>query len=273
MFQNITEKNHFSKPEKIVHIIPLGFEVDRAVKPFEGKDGFRAHRVLLLSAISASEEQDPIVLQHIKYVNIVRERLESLGIEVHVHHLDLIDLLEVIRKVSSLIHLERMEGNIVYVNMSAAGRLTSIGSTLSGMVQGVKVYYVKADGYSNNLEDMEVHGYSICNNVNVEYLENFNVELPDPRSMMLLVELYRRNMSASEMLVFLHDYRVAGFADYDEYLSREDKIKFYMRLNRGLLNKLEGLGYIRRKKLGREVEVEITDPGRYVACISGMINS
>ena len=263
--------NRSAKPEKIVHVVPLGFEADRAVKPFEGKDGFKAHRVHLLSAISSSDDQDPITLRHIKYVNIVRERLEPLGIEVRVHHLDNINLLEVIRKVSSLVYQERMEGNIVYVNMSAAGRLTSVGSTLAGMVQGMKVYYVKTDGYSDNAEDMDTHGYSICNDVNVEFLENFSIELPDERCMMLLVELYRRDMSASEILDFLHDSGVAGFADYDAYLSREDKIKFYMRLNRGILNRLENSGYLRRNKRGREVEVEITNSGRYVACISGLL--
>ena len=95
------------------------------------------------------------------------------------------------KKVSSLIYQERLNGNIVYLNMSAAGRLTSVGATLAGMVQGAKVYYVKASDYSNTEKSMELHGYTICDEVQINFLENFEINLPNEVSIQVLVELYK----------------------------------------------------------------------------------
>ena len=165
--------------ENIVHIVPLGFEIDRAVKPFEGKEGFRANRVHLLSAIESDGTPEHFVDRHRKYVEVVQSKLESFGIEVIIHHTLLIDILEVMKKVSSIILREKLEGNIVYLNMSAAGRLTSVGATLAAMVQGGRVYYVKASDYSSDEESMDTHGYSICDEVQIVFIENFKINLPD----------------------------------------------------------------------------------------------
>ena len=69
-----------SSREKIIHIIPLGFEIDRAVKPFEGMDGFRANRVHILSAIESDGTPEHFVERHRKYVEIVKKRLERIPI-------------------------------------------------------------------------------------------------------------------------------------------------------------------------------------------------
>ena len=44
-----------------------------------------------------------------------------------------------------------------------------------------------------------------------------------------------------------------------------------MRLNRNVLDKMEALGYIVKKKIGRENEIELTESGRYIACVSGLL--
>lgn len=266
-------ENRSSRKEKIIHIIPLGFEIDRAVKPFEGKDGFRANKVHILSAIESNGAPEHFVEKHIKYVNIVRKKFESLGIEVCVHNTYLIDILEVIKKVSSIIYLEKLEGNIVYVNMSAAGRLTSVGATLSGMVQGANVYYVKASDYSKNEESMNKHGYTICDEVQINFLENLVINLPEKTGILVLIELCKNNsMRTSELLEFLHDSKIEGFEDYNKYTSRDEKIKFHMRLKRRILDKLYQTGYITKRKIGRETEIKITESGKYIAGISGLLS-
>ena len=44
-----------------------------------------------------------------------------------------------------------------------------------------------------------------------------------------------------------------------------------MRLNKGITGKLEDLGYISKEKRGRENVYHITDSGKYVACVSGLL--
>ena len=59
---------------------------------------------------------------------------------------------------AGVIVAEQSLGNRVSVNMSAAGRLTSVGATLAGMVHGVQVYYVPANRYPETEEDRREHG-------------------------------------------------------------------------------------------------------------------
>ena len=258
--------------EKIIHIIPLGFEIDRAVKPFEGTDGFRANRVHILSAIESDGTPEHFVERHRKYVEVVKNRLESFGIEVVIHNALLIDILEVMKKVSSIILSEKNDGNIVYLNMSAAGRLTSVGATLAAMVQGSRVYYVQANDYSSDKESMDKHGYSICDDVKILFIENFRISLPDDKCITVLVRLFDKGpMRTSELMEYLHNAEVDGFQEYSDYLSREEKIKYKMRLKRRILDKLTQSDYIEVHKTGRESIITITDSGKYIAGISGKI--
>ena len=251
--------------------MPLGFEYDRAVLPFMGANGFRAHRVHLLSAVEPGLAEEPLVERHSLYVDRVKGSLSSMGIEVIVHPMNMIDLLEVIKTVSGLIQREKGEGNVVYVNMSAAGRLASVGSTLAGMAHGVGVYYVKASGYSEDKESMLAHGYSICDELKVLMLENFRLELPNEVELRVLVELYEGELTTSDLLNLLVKIGVPGFEKYRDSLKREDKVRFYMRLDRGILEKLVRARYVVQRKVGRTTYYRITDSGKYVACISGLL--
>jgi len=252
----------------------LGFEIDRAVKPFEGKDGFRANRVHILSAIESDGTPEHFVERHRKYVEVVQNKLESFGIEVVIHNALLIDILEVMKKVSSIILSERNQGNIVYLNMSAAGRLTSVGATLAAMVQGGRVYYVQADDYSSDRESMDKHGYSICDEVKIVFIENFRIAVPDDTCITVLVQLFDKGqMRTSELMEYLQNSEVDGFQDFRDYLSREEKIKYKMRLKRRILDKLTENEYIKIKKTGRESTISITESGKYIAGISGRINN
>jgi hypothetical protein len=50
--------------EKNVQIIPLGYEIDWVVKPFEDPNGFRANRVYLLSTFEGVDAR------HVRVHNI-----------------------------------------------------------------------------------------------------------------------------------------------------------------------------------------------------------
>ncbi len=106
----------------------------------------------------------------------------------------------------------------------------------------------------------------------VHFVENFNIQLPDERGQLLLVELYKREkMRTSELLEFLYKEGVEGFEIDPTGLGRSEKITLLMRLNKGITGKLENAGYIRKEKRGRENLYTITDSGKYVACVSGLL--
>ena len=255
---------------EVVHVIPIETEIDRAVRVFEVEDGFKANRAYILSGVFALGVETEKEAQH--YLDEVRRRLEAQGIKVEVVPTHTISILDIISKVSRIVKAEREKGNIVYVNISAGGPFVSVGTALATMVQDARLYYVRAAKLSLTPQERLTHGNAIVTEPQVHFLENFKIQLPDARSQMLLVELYKRGeMRTSDVLRFLHVSGVDGFEDDPDDLKRSDKIGMLMRLNKGITGKLEAAGYIVKEKRGRENLYRITDSGKYVACVSGLV--
>ena len=181
------------------------------------------------------------------------------------------------KSVSEIILSEKSKGNIVYVNMSAAGRLTSVGATLAAMAHDVRVYYVVADRYSKDEKEKMQHGLSICEKLNIAFLENFQLLLPDEPSLKILVKLCEKEkgLKTKEILDLLRESKVEGFEkDYTKLIGEEKRRtqqRYLIKLNKGILDKLEKSGYITREKLGRYHTIRITESGKYVAHISGLL--
>ena len=257
---------------EIIHVIPLETEIDRAVRPFEVEGGFKANKAYILTAAVPLGTETIEEAQH--YLNETRRRLEAQGITVEVVETYTISILDIISKVSRIVKKEQEKGNIVYVNMSAGGPFVSVGTALASMVQGARLYYVRAAGLSLTERERSVHGNAIVTEPQIHFLENFNIQLPDKRGQLLLVELYKREeMLTSDVLNFLHDSGIEGFEDDTDKLRRNEKIGMLMRLNKGISGKLEDAGYILKEKRGRQNIYKITDSGKYVACASGLVEN
>lgn len=275
--------------EKTVHIIPLGHEYDRAVKPFMDSS---VDRVYILTRWHDPSVTAKMVDDQRYYANKVRDALEKKGTNVICESVNLFDFLEVTKSISKIIVREKAEGNRIQINMSAAGRLTSVAATLVGMHHDVQVYYVHADNYPNDLDARKEHGLSVCDSNEITYLANLKFDMPDPIGMNILVFLCEKGKKANtrDILGKLKELQVDGFKElfYDNIeLSDDDKRKDrnkdivakralqsrqLMKLNKTILEKLEKSDYIRREKIGRNIYISITDTGMYVAYLSGLID-
>ena len=256
---------------EIVHIIPLEEEIDRAVRAFEVEKGFRANKVYLL-AFTLPQGQPDEIDEVSYYWRRVEQRFRALGVETVTVFTNIFSILDVIAKVSRIVRQEKEKGSVVYVNMSAGGPFVSAGTAIAAMVQGARLYYVRCNRYIHTRQEKLSHGKAIVTEPQVHFLENFNIMLPDERGMRLLVKLYQTgDMRTSDVLEFLHGEGVEGFDDDPAKLSRGDKIGMLMRLNKGITGKLENAGYIAKEKRGRENIYSITESGKYLACVSGLI--
>ena len=269
----------FGLPEN-VHIIPLGHEIDRAVKPLLKTKADRVH----LLAIPPDAELDPVMKEkQVNYTHKVTVLLEKQKIPVQFHAVDMFDILDVMKKVSRIIVLEKKSGNNVYVNMSACGRKTSFAVTIAAMFHDVAAYYVAADGYAtgkNSVKDAD-HGMSIVESGNIELLQQFRIMRPDDTNMALLAELYRRkingkpDMKSDDIIDFFYRMKVRGFDTKPEDkhgFERSQLMRALLnRINRMHLKGLEDQKYIEKKKAGKEFCVRITDAGSHIACVSGII--
>ncbi len=251
--------------EEIAHLVPLGFERDRAVVPFRR---YPASRVHILTV--ASERHGHFLFQEqARFTALVRGDLEDLGIETQVHDVDIFDLLKTMAKMAELITLEFRKGARVYVNMSSAGRLTSVACTLAGMYHGVQVYYVRASRYSQTQEERREHGLSICDDVAIDDLENFRLEKPSPGQCRILRLLAERGEMTTKSIMEALASELVEFANAAGYprLDRRSKQVLLMKLNRRLLDPLERHGHVRRIRVGRYNRIRITNSGKYLASI------
>ncbi|CVK32766.1 conserved protein of unknown function [Methanoculleus bourgensis] len=263
-----------------VHLIPLGHEIDRAVKPF---NTYRAERAYVIVVPDNADLDEQMLEKQRHYTKRVCEGLLAAGVRPEVAYCNMFDILDVLRVVSSLIVREKRQGNDVLINMSACGRMTSVAVTMAAMVHGVRAYYVHADRYATG-DDAALeadHGLSIVETGQVEPLYNFSIMMPDAECQLLLCELYRRGegMTSEDLFGFFHKQ---GFEGYDElppekrnksgeYSSGSKNRELLNRTNRKYLYKLEAAGYITRIWSGRRFSVHITDAGRYIACVSGLL--
>ncbi|MBP7410678.1 DUF6293 family protein [Methanoculleus sp. 10] len=263
----------------VVHIIPLGHEIDRAVAPFTKNKADRAY--ILAVPPDAGLDAGMVKKQHY-FVGRVTERLQELGIAVTFVPVAMFDILDVLRVVSCLIRTEKEAGNAVYVNMSSCGRKTSVAVTLAAMVHEAVLYYVSADRYATADGEECEHGLSIVEDARTEVFQHFRIMMPRPENVRLLVELFRRQeagaggMTSEEIIGFFHDASVHGYerlhtAERDAYLRAGKKRALLNRTNRGYLKELEEQGYVERRWQGRNFSIRITKAGEHIACVSGLI--
>jgi hypothetical protein len=261
------------KFEEHVHIIPLGFEIDRAVIAFEELPANRVY--LLVTPADPNYQAENTEQKHC--LKEVERKLKMKKIEVIIRELDLFDIKQLMNNVSSLILKEKSNGNVVYVNMSAGGRLASVGATFAAMAHNAKVYYVSANRYSRNDEERLHHGISICDKSEGMMLENFQIKLPDEPGKIVLTSICRKGkpMNTDEILTLLISNKIEIFQDEKTVGSKEERRRIQQKnrvnLNKIVLDKLDKNGYIAREKTGRFNKISLTESGKYMANLIGKI--
>jgi len=269
---------------KTVHVVPLGHEVDRAVRPF---DHISADLVYVLAVTNREKYAKEMIGQQEYFTQQVIKGLEERHITVQFISVDLFDVLTVMQQLSYIIRQERDAGNNIHVNISACGRLTSIATAFAAMAMSrnfedeertpVRVYYVHADRYSETKEERLNHGISICTGEKITMFENFQIVMPDPVSTDLLVYLMdkRDGIDTDELFDFLREKKVEDFkVDYATLKpvdKRRTQSNYLMMANRRYLEKLRKQRYISVNKSRLKKTISITPAGRQIASISGKI--
>ena len=253
---------------EVVHVVPLGFEIDRAAAPFES--GLVANRVRILTILDTKRDADWNRQQQ-TYLAAVQERLRARRIKVTVEDVDTFDLQQLMSAVSRIIIEERAKQNDVFVNIAAAGKLQALGASLASMAHGVKLYYVEAEEYSLSKREREEHGLSRSAG-KVRYLASIPFALPNAKGMRILAELAARpeGLSTEDLLEALRRSGVQGFGTSSK-ATRLQRTNYLMKLNKGVLEPLEKAGYLtHREKIGRQKWIRVTPAGMMIASLSGL---
>lgn len=273
----------------IVHIIPLGHEIDRAIRPF---DTGTANRVYLLvdtgeGSSNGTSERDKNMddIQKKIYTPAVTEKLREKNITVHVVPTKTFELESLLKTITSLIRLEKERGSMIQINMSSSGRLGAVGAFMAGMAYNVPTYYVHSDHFSKD-EERETHGMSYCDKNHVSYLPQFKYSIPKTAEARILEYLYKSKkqdaslaFSPKEIIDYLESKDVEGFITTAKELEdiKEDQKKIRTVESRKLmrvailLKKLtEDDEYLESHKEGRRTLFRITELGEHAYCLCGM---
>lgn len=280
-----------------VHIVPLGFEFDRAIAPFNNRNVDRVILVVDMGNRGRDGDYEKEKRQE-KYTNKVENQLNDMGIAVEIEKTDTFNLNELIKKFSSLIKKEKASNNVVSINMSSSGRLVSVAAAIAGMAHDIAVYYVHSKDYSSNKDDFENHGVTICDlyDPNVTVLNNFQLKIPSEEYGMILELMYVRKhelknpwTSPNEIGKMLHAFfkekypwdpdistkksRRPNEADKKtksvEY--RKAQSHFLIKFQKSLAKDLEDDKYIIRKSGERKhVYYQITASGEYALFLYGI---
>jgi hypothetical protein len=157
-----------------VHILPIGWEFDRAVLPFraELKDARRQHANRIHLVV-------PDPKGGLGFPERVEKALKDLGYDVRLHAIDKsknghsIEFESTLAKVVELCHEEAYKGkNQVRINISSGSKIGAFAAGLGGMAYQqtglVTLYYVQPESYTereNNPEKRQelwdLHGMSV----------------------------------------------------------------------------------------------------------------
>lgn len=253
---------------EVVHVIPLGLEIDRAAAPFEA--GLVANRARVLTILNVKRDAD-WNLQQQTYLRAVQARLKACRVRAVVEDVDTFDLQALMSAVSRIILEERAAKNDVFVNISAAGKLQAVAASLAAMAHGAKIYYVEAEEYAVSKREREEHGLSKSAG-KVRHLVNVPFALPNERGMRVLVELAARPeaLSTEDLLESLRRAGFEGFGSSGKG-TRSERTNYLMKLNKGVLEPLEKAGYLtHRERVGRNKLTRATEAGRLIASLSGL---
>lgn len=288
-----------------VHIVPLGFEFERAIAPFVNR---HVDKVILVFEGGDTSNPDDNSREQKKFTEKVETNLIDKGITVEKVETTTFDLNALIREYSKLIRREKDAGNLVSINISSSGRLASVAAAFAGMAHNINVYYVKATGYSKTEQEREESGVSKCDceNPEVIVLENFQLKLPKEEESLVLEYLYMRKRelkdpwtSPKQIGNILHQVYperypwnpllerkpkeefkkensdTASTAETtDEYSKyRTKQAAFLIKFQTSLARDLEAENYIERKNNEKKhVYYQITSSGEYALYLYGLSN-
>ncbi|MGA1872456.1 MAG: DUF6293 family protein [Thermoplasmatota archaeon] len=237
----------------IVHVIPMGLELDRVLG---GLKEFPTNRAILLygrDLTSGIEIKARNNGQRLK-------EMVSATIDVEEMEMDIFDFYSSTRSLKELFQELRLKGNEVYINLSTGNRIISSAALLAAFMTRSHPYYVRPDRYSIP-EDQEVLSHGVSSVMEIPSVTIMGPNSDQEEVLKVLGRLGGTARHETSLIPYLEEIR--GF--FKPRKEGESK-RSYLARNRAHLSRtlrtLEGDGYISLSKKGRYVNVSITETGQ-----------
>ncbi|MCZ7357214.1 MAG: DUF6293 family protein [Candidatus Methanoperedens sp.] len=244
--------------QKKVHIVPMGFEIDRIELPLKM---IGADKVFLLT----DEKEKEIGL---RYLEELERRIKTI---IDVEDFKVIgcpmwDFQNLMSLICELVRKEKLAGNFIYINVSSGSKLSAIAGTLASLMYGAIPYYAQAKKY--NIKNPGIKSGEICgitSGVNkILQIPSYTIERPPDELINALAILSDKGGRISQK-EYIFELEKRGFIDDAIGIGRgqrkEVTKKGYAKAKRQFFEKLEEKGWAVKKGKGRSSYIEITNEG------------
>ncbi|MCZ7392415.1 MAG: DUF6293 family protein [Candidatus Methanoperedens sp.] len=244
--------------QKKVHIVPMGYEIDRIETPLRD---IGADRVYI---ITDEEEKDIGKL----YLKELTGRIEKLVREKELIILScpIWDFRRQMSLLCELVRKEKAAGNFVYINLSSGSKLSAIAGTLASLMYGAVPYYVQAEKY--NIEHPDIEGGKIIGITSgvkrILKIPTYTIEPPMDELIHALAILSEHGgrISQKEYIFELEKRGLIKDATGKRGKNKEITKKGYAKAKRQFFEKLEDKEWTVKKGKGRSSYIEITEEGK-----------
>ena len=232
---------------KRVHIVPLGYELDRIVRPVV--DG-NADEVILLEPDVNQEDVD-----RPSYHETARQRIQDGGIRTETVECDIFNLFSSLGTIAEISN--RLRDHNVYVNLASGSKVTAIGGMIACMVTGAIPYYVRAEEYAGGEERPVASGAKPP-----ETLPKYPIEEPNAERVAVLAYVERNQPVTKRDLIDYGRREGLPFVErYDTEGVQNPKRGYYRRLNTHVVEPLESRGFVEVEEHSKYQYLSVTESG------------
>ncbi len=244
--------------QKKVHIVPMGYEIDRIEIPLRD---IGADRVYLITDLKESETGT-------LYLRELTRRIRNLVLEKELTVLKcpLWDFRRQMSLFCELVRKEKAQGNFVYINLSSGSKLSAIAGTLAALMYDAVPYYAQAEKY--NIDHPDILGGKIAGITsgvkNILKIPSYTLEPPADEFVIALALLSEKGGKISQK-DYIFELEKRGFLkDVTSLRGKHKEVtkKGYAKAKRHYFEKLEEKGWAVKKGKGRSSYIEITEEGK-----------
>jgi predicted transcriptional regulator len=242
--------------QKKVHIVPMGFEIDRIEIPLRSVGTDRVYLV-----IDENEEKGLLYLKELS--RRIKKQIPEK--EFKVLNCPMWDFRQLMSLLCELVRKEKSAGNFVYINLSSGSKLSAIAGTLASLMYGAVPYYAQAEKYNiePDTEGGEIRG--ITSGVSkILKIPLYTIEPPADELINALAILSKKRgrISQKDYIFQLEERGLLNDVTVKHSRKREVTKKGYAKAKRWYFERLVDKGWIIKKGKGRSSYIEITEEGK-----------
>lgn len=230
-----------------VHVVPLGYELDRIVEPVVDGD---ADEVIFLEPDADREGVD-----RPSYHETARERVRAEGVRTETVECDIFNLFSSLGTIAEI--SDELRDHNVYVNLASGSKVTAIGGMIACMVTGAVPYYVRAEEYAGGEERPVASGAKPP-----ETLPKYPIEEPTAEHIAVLAHVEREQpVTKGDLIEYGRREGLPFVERYDAEGVQNPERGYYRRLNAHVVDPLAERGFVEVEAHSKYQYLSVTESG------------